>query len=116
MLALLLAAQLAGPPAPPVRTDYLRVEETLPPLMLGAALDLWSTGYRFRVDAGRVADFYGRSVEERAALQLAWVGTGIWVVHEADRRWGRRWGVRFLVAILAVKVGVSVRNLTMEPK
>lgn len=112
MIALLLSAMLAGPPAPPVRTDYLRVEQTLPPLALAAALDLWVTGYRFRTtpDAIRELNWFGQSVEERAAISLAWVGAGVWVVHEVDRRWGRKWGIRVLVGVVAIKFGVSAWN------
>lgn len=121
MLALLLAAVLSGPPAPTMRTDYLRAEETLPPLLLGAGFDLWSFERRERLLRGEGAHLVegnplGQSTGERAAIQLAHVAGGLLVVHEIDRHCGRKWGKRTLIAITVIKLGLGVRNLTLGRK
>lgn len=110
LAALLLSAALAGPPVPPVRTDYLRAEETLPPLSIVAGLDLWSTGYAVRL-GGRELHPWLQTVEERAASQLMFVGASMFVVHEVDRRWGRKAGKRTLLAIVAIKLGAVAWNV-----
>lgn len=72
MIALLLAAALSLP----AEAKPIPVGTAVAWLSVGAAADQWSTGWALDQGATREVNPLGASVEQRAALQLAFIGAG----------------------------------------
>lgn len=121
MLAIVFAAALVLPP----EAKPIPVGKAVAVLSIAAGADLWSTGWAIRqVEASGKTWRYqelaplGQSVEQRVALQMAFIGGGALVVHEISKRdrvkgkWALRVmvGVKFAVAAWNVRQGLKARR------
>ena len=114
MIAFLLAAALVLPP----EAQPIPVGTAVAWLSVGAAADQWSTGWALRQGPARELAPLGASVEQRGALQFAFVGAGALLVHEVSKRnptHGRRMlrvmvAVKFLAAAWNVRQGLKARR------
>ena len=108
MIAFLLAAALALPP----EARPIPVGTAAAWLSVGAA-DQWSTGWGVRQGPNaREVNLLGVSSEERAALQVVFVGAGALAVHEVSKRdrVKGRWLLRGMVATKFLIAGWNVRQ------
>ena len=106
ILALLLAAALVLP----VEAKPIPVGTAAAWLSVGAAADQWSTGWALQQGERRELQPLGASVEQRVALQFAFVGAGALLVHEVSKR-NPTHGRRLLKAMVAVKFLAAAWNV-----
>lgn len=103
-----MAAALTLPP----QAKPIPVAEAAAWLSIGAAADLWSTGYGLRRDNLRELNGWGQNTDERVALQLAFVAAGSLAINHVSKTRPRRaqWLLRGMVAAKLVAAGLNLRT------